>query len=89
MINEIRDRMFKKSLVITILLFATFRLDASSDLIKTLHAKVMETLKHSEEVPGLKAQEFGALKTEIAQAWNTLVHQGVLEVEGTDKDVRP
>lgn len=81
--------LIEKFLFITLLSFASLKLDASSDLINILNQKVSQTLKHSEEVPGLKAEEFGALKTEIAEAWDKLVHQAVLEVEGTDKDVRP
>lgn len=58
-------------------------------LINKLNAKVLYAIKHSEEIPGLKVDEFETLKTGISKTWNTLVRKGVLEIEGTDKDVRP
>ena len=57
--------------------------------ISRLNTKVLDTIEHAEDVPGLKAEEFCALKKDISEAWNTLVQNGALEVSGTDKDVRP
>lgn len=62
---------------------------AESGLIKTMHAKVLETLERSQDIPGLKSEEFSALRTGIVQTWDTLVKEGVVEVSGVDKDVRP
>lgn len=53
------------------------------------HNKVMETIEHSENVPGLKSEEFQSIKIGIGERWNELVKEGVLEVTATDKEVRP
>lgn len=58
-------------------------------LIQNIHSKVMETIENSDNVPGLKAEEFKPLKTGIAEHWNTLVNKGVLEITATDAEVRP
>ncbi len=59
------------------------------DLIKVLSTSVLNTIAHSEDTPGLKAEEFHVLKNDISKLWNTLVQQGIVEISGTDKDVRP
>lgn len=56
---------------------------------EAIHSKVLETLNHSHEVPGLKSEEFTALRSDVSQIWDTLVQKGVIEISGTDKDVRP
>lgn len=58
-------------------------------LIGKLHARVLETLENSKDVPGLKSEEFLALKKEIARTWEIVVKEGALEKSGTDKDIRP
>lgn len=60
-----------------------------SNLTKVIHSKVLETIKYSHDIPGLKSEEFSALRGEISRTWNTLIKDGVLEISGTDKDVRP
>lgn len=55
----------------------------------TIHTKVLETLQSSQDIPGLKSEEFATLKPEIARTWEILTKEGVLEISGTDKDVRP
>lgn len=62
---------------------------AGSNLTAVMHSKVLETIKYSQDIPGLKPEEFSALRTEISKTWDTLIEDGVLEVSGTDKDVRP
>lgn len=57
--------------------------------IQGFHSKVMETIVHSENVPGLKSEEFNSLKTGIAERWSELVEKGVLEITATDQEVRP
>lgn len=59
---------------------------ALSTLIDT---RVLETIRHSQEVPGLNSKEFPALKTEISKTWSGLLEKGFLEKSGADKDVRP
>ncbi len=62
---------------------------ARSNFTTVIHSKVLETIKYSQDIPGLKSNEFSSLRTEISKTWNTLIEAGVLEVSGTDKDVRP
>lgn len=57
--------------------------------IQNIHSKVIETIAHSENVPGLKSEEFTSLKVGIGERWTELVEKGVLEVTDTDKEVRP
>jgi hypothetical protein len=67
----------------------TGSLSDKDPLIQHIHSKVMQTIENSDNVPGLKSEEFNSLKIGIAQRWNELVEKGVLEVTATDKDVRP
>lgn len=71
-----------------------FASEDENEIVKTdfttlMHSKVLETIKYSQDIPGLKSEEFATLKTEISHTWDTLMENGVLEVSGTDKDVRP
>lgn len=58
-------------------------------LKESIHSKVMETIKNSDNVPGLKTEEFTALRSGILAYWNDLVEKGVIEVTATDKEIRP
>lgn len=60
-----------------------------SNLTAVMHSKVLEAIKYAQDIPGLKSEEFSALRTEISKTWDTLIENGVLEVSGADKDVRP
>jgi hypothetical protein len=60
-----------------------------SDLPMTLNSKVLEIISYTQDIPGLNSEEFSALKNEILRAWEDLFQIGMLEVSGTDKDVRP
>lgn len=60
-----------------------------SNLVAVIHSKVLETIKYSQNVPGLRSEEFSSLRNGISKNWDTLVEDGVLEVSGTDKDIRP
>jgi hypothetical protein len=76
------------------LLLSPFTLSASeklepAPLIETLNACVLKTIEEADAIPGLKSEEFTPLKKEISDTWNTLVQKGVVEIEGTDRDVRP
>lgn len=62
---------------------------AKPNLPAVIHSKVSETIEFSTAIPGLKPEELSALRNEISKTWDTLVKNGVLEVSGTDKDVRP
>ena len=58
-------------------------------IIEKLSAKVLETIEHSEEVPGLRSEQFALLKEKICRTWKELVQEGVVTVSDTDKEVRP
>jgi hypothetical protein len=60
-----------------------------SNLSAVMHSKVLDTIKFSQDIPGLKSEEFSALRNEISKTWDTLINNGVLEVSGPDKDIRP
>lgn len=54
-----------------------------------ISSKILETIKYSEDVPGLKSEEFSAIKPEIIKIWNTLIEKQVLEISGKDQAIRP
>lgn len=60
-----------------------------STLLTVIDTKVLETIKYSNDIPGLQSEEFSSLKTDIVHTWNSLIQEGVLEVSGTDRDIRP
>ena len=72
-------------------LFAFFvaSLSASDVFIQNIHLKVLETIDHCDNVPGLKADEFNVIKEGIKRHWDELVERGVLEITASDKEVRP
>lgn len=47
----------------------------------TVEKQIYDTILNSKEIPGNK--------TEIAKTWDTLVKNGVFEVQGCDQEVRP
>lgn len=55
----------------------------------SLHSKVLETIHHSQEIPGLQAEEFSTLRDDVARIWSILVQEKVIEITGRDKDLRP
>lgn len=63
--------------------------DSAEPLIHVLNVKVLDTIAHAKEIPGLKAEEFDLLKEAISQTWSTLVQNGVIEMSGADKEIRP
>jgi hypothetical protein len=68
---------------------AVFNPLAQDPLIQNIHSRVLETIEHSESIPDLKGKEFCDLKDGIVARWHELVQNGVLEVTGTDEEVRP
>lgn len=58
-------------------------------LLEVINNEVIETIEHSSDIPGLKSEEFAVLKDGIVKTWENLNKEGVLEISGTDKDVRP
>jgi hypothetical protein len=60
-----------------------------SAFINTMHSKVADAIANTKEIPGLKPEELGVLRTKISDTWSILVKEGCLVVSGTDKDVRP
>ena len=67
----------------------TGSLSDKDPFVQNIHSKVMETIEHSENVPGLKSDEFNHIKIGVRERWNELVEKGVLEITATDKEVRP
>ncbi|HEV8052048.1 MAG TPA: hypothetical protein VGP47_06110 [Parachlamydiaceae bacterium] len=67
----------------------TGSLSDKDPFIQNINAKVLEIIDHSDTVPGLKSEEFALLKKGLGEHWNTLVHKGVLEIRGTDAEIRP
>jgi hypothetical protein len=59
------------------------------DLLTYIDTRVLETIRYSNDIPGLKSEEFFALKTEISKTWSSLLKEGILEISGTDKEIRP
>lgn len=57
--------------------------------IQNIYREVMKAINNSDNVSGLRSGEFEILKPGIKENWNELFKKGVLEVTGTDKDVRP
>lgn len=57
--------------------------------MEAIYSKVLETIQNSDNVPGLKAEEFATLRPGVIAYWNELVEKGVVEVTATDKEVRP
>lgn len=78
-------------------LFTAIRLPAlegifekpNSFLPDTISHKVLETLEQLEEVPGLTSEEFSLLRAGIIQFGESLFREGVLQVRGADKEIRP
>jgi hypothetical protein len=60
-----------------------------STLPTLINTRVLETIRYSNDIPGLKSEEFSALKTEISKTWSNLFKEGIVAVRGADKDVRP
>ena len=60
-----------------------------SNLPEILYSKILETIKYSESIPGLDFESFLSLKLQIPRTWNTLTRESILEVRGSDKDIRP
>ncbi|MFA6915359.1 MAG: hypothetical protein WC222_03100 [Parachlamydiales bacterium] len=57
--------------------------------IQNIHSRVIETIKHSDSVPGLKSEEFNTLKAGLLERWNALIEKGVFEITASDQEVRP
>lgn len=57
--------------------------------IQDIYSKILETIRNSATVPGLKSEEFNSIKVGVEERWTELITKGVLESNGTDKEVRP
>lgn len=64
----------------------TILIDTLPTVIAT---KVLDTIHNCREIPGLTAGEWSTLKNELFALWKRLSREGVIEVHGTDKEVRP
>ncbi len=62
---------------------------AKPQLTQEIRSKVLEIIKYAQDIPGLKAEESSSLREKTADIWNALVDNCILEISGTDKDVRP
>lgn len=60
-----------------------------STFLNFLDNQVLETIKYSNDIPGLMSEDFFSLKTEISRIWSILLKDGILELRGNDKDIRP
>ena len=62
---------------------------AQPSLQEALSVKINEVIAHSKKIPGFTEVGFSGLRDSIQNAWNALSQKGVLEITGTDKEVRP
>lgn len=60
-----------------------------ASLNEILSSKISELIEHTHHVPGLTIEEFANIRENVSDAWKKLAQEGVLEVTGTDKEVRP
>jgi hypothetical protein len=67
----------------------TGSLSDKDPLIQNIDFKVIKTIEHSENVPGLKSDEFNSIKKGVKELWTELVKRGVIEITATDKEIRP
>jgi hypothetical protein len=58
-------------------------------MVQQIQEKVIQIIDNAEKIPGLDSTVFQSLKPEISASWKKLVLEGVLEVQGSDCDVRP
>jgi hypothetical protein len=63
--------------------------EKKEDFTRFFQQRVLDTITNAQEIPGLKAEELISLREEMATTWNKLVQEGVIEIEGTDKEIRP
>lgn len=71
--------------IIALFSFICFHNDVEANISQS----VKETILNAEAVPGLKSEQFSALREGIAERWDKLEKEGVLLVKGTDSEVRP
>lgn len=57
--------------------------------VQEMHSKVIETIEHSEQVPGLQSEAFYSITMGIEERWTELVEKEVLEITATDQEARP
>lgn len=60
--------------------------------IENISRELYRIIDHTEEIPGLGAlqsKELAVLRPKLVQTWNALVENGVLEISGVDKEIRP
>jgi hypothetical protein len=65
------------------------QLAAKKNLIGSLRDKTTNTIMNTMEIPGLKPEELSALRYSIVTTLDALTKDVVLEVSGTDQEVRP
>jgi len=57
--------------------------------LKSVQAKVSETIQNTEEVPGFTKEEFAALRPMITEMWNSVTKMGWIQKYGIDEETRP
>lgn len=62
---------------------------SQQSLEEIVSLKINALIEHSQQIPGLTETEFSHVRESIQKAWNILAREGVLEVTGTDKEIRP
>ena len=64
------------------------QLACQDPFIQNLHSQILETVERVDSVPGLTPAQFNSIKERVKEQWNTIVNQGVLEIESSDKEIR-
>ena len=62
---------------------------ADSGVLNTLNFKISKTIQYAPSIPGLTDDESAELKSKIGSLFESLAKEGVLELSGSDKEVRP
>lgn len=55
----------------------------------TFEEKVIELIDNSQEVPGLKSDEFTTIRPELKRLWNRLCSEHAINIRGADSKLRP
>lgn len=64
-------------------------MEEQKPLNEVIYSTMLDIIKNAKDVPGLQSEEFANTKEEIVRYLNLLMHNSVIEITGTDKEVRP
>ncbi len=62
---------------------------SETTLLHLIHEDICRSVEQVETMPGFDAETFSSLKEGILSTWNILFSQGVVEVHGSDEEIRP